>query len=90
MPWINKALNADPTKELISFLKEDSKRQQRQDERFLSLMERMLIPQSPMAAQPSFGSNFQQDSSSSVPGRYGVSKQMLHYGHATCSTCESL
>ena len=39
---INEALNADPTKELISFLKEDSERQQRQDERFLSLMEQML------------------------------------------------
>ena len=56
---INEALNADPTKELISFLKEDSERQQRQDEHFLSLMERMLIPQSSMAEQHSFEWNFQ-------------------------------
>ena len=32
-----------------------------EDERFLSLMELMLITQSSMAVQPSFGWNFQQD-----------------------------
>ena len=79
-------MNADLTKELISFLKEDSERQQRQDERFLSSMERMLIPQSSMAAQPSFRWKFQQDSSSYVPGRYGEPNQMLHYDHATRNT----
>ena len=83
-------MNADPTKELISFLKEDSERQQRQDEHFLSLMERMLIPQSSMAAQPSFGWNFQQDSSSSVPGKYGVPNQMFHYDHTTRNTYKNL
>lgn len=35
-------------------------------------MEQVLIPQSSMTAQPGFGWNFLQDSSSSVPGRYGV------------------
>ena len=54
MDKINEVLNPDLTKQLISFLKEDSERQQRQDECFLSLMEQMLIPQSPMAALPSF------------------------------------
>ena len=84
-------MDADPTKELISFLKEDTERQQRQDERFLSLMGRMLIPQkSSMAAQPSFGWNFQQDSPSSGPGRYGVPNQMLHYDHGTRNTYENL
>ena len=72
IPWINEASNAGPMEELISFLKENSERQQWQDERFLSLMEQVLIPQSSKTAQPGFGWNFLQDSSSSVPGRYGV------------------
>ena len=74
----------------ISFLKVENERQQRQDERFLSLTERMLIPRSPMAVPPNFGCNFQQDSSSSVPERYGVPNRMLHYDHATRNTYENL
>ena len=50
----------------------------------------MLILQSSMAAQPSFGWNFQQDCPLSVPGRYGVPNQMLHYDHATRNTYENL
>ena len=50
----------------------------------------MLILQSSMAAQPSFGWNFQQDCPLSVPGRHGVPNQMLHYDHATRNIYEKL
>ena len=50
----------------------------------------MLTPQSHMAPQSSFGWNFQQDSSASVPGEYGVSNQMFHYDHTTRNTYGNL
>ena len=83
-------MNAGITKKLISYLIEKSERQQRQNKRFLSLMERMLSPQSPMAAQPSFGWNFQENSFSSVPGRHGVSNQMLHEDDTNHNSFENM
>ena len=55
---INEALNADPTKGLISFSKEHRNSSDRISV-FLSFMRRMLTPQSHMAPQSSFGWNFQ-------------------------------
>ena len=72
---INKTLNPEPTKRLISFLKEDSSRQQQHNELFLPSME--------------WGWNFQQ-ASVYVPGSFGVSSQMLHYNHARHNTYDNL
>ena len=41
---VNEALNVDPTKEFISYLKKDSERQKRQDERSLSFPYLAFIP----------------------------------------------
>ena len=81
-------MNADPTKALISSRKIEIAATRRAF--FATSNKRMLIPQSPMAVQPSFGRNFQQDSSSSVPRKYGVSNQMLYYDHTTRNTYENL
>ena len=50
---INESLANDGTKELIEFLKQDSICQQEKDDRFMSLMERMLTPITP-PAQPQY------------------------------------
>ena len=44
MNTIQNALANDPTKDLIKFLEEESKRQEAHDERFLQIMECMVPP----------------------------------------------
>ena len=77
-------MNDDPTKELISYLKGERERQQWQNERFLSLMERMLSRQNLIAAQTKVGWNFQQDCFS-----YSMSNQMLHDDHTNHNSHEN-
>ena len=44
---IREALVNDPTKELVTLLKEESRRQEARDEKFLEIMERMAHPIAP-------------------------------------------
>ena len=72
---INDELANDSTKELISLFKEESNRQQQREDRFMTLIERMLTPTPVSVPQPQF--HWNSENMYHHQARYGVSHQLL-------------